>query len=253
MLHISAQETRRLFGPLNRPYFDTNVRHRALLRKALELVPPEQLAEVFHQDPTRLRVAMGSAFTFSQFGKIKTNFMRNNRLVSYETPPPDLEARQALRTYRDAYDTYFKKTGNTYAVRNAGLKSFLQAAEQTWHDWVVPYLAAHGMPGRPDWALQPLPGLQRVRVAPAPGPARTPSSTPRVHRRRFLTLPTPPPSSPAPIHIDLSDIDEPARPAQKRKFLGEIDVSDDEDEDDSESAVWPRKKAKFLGYIDLTN
>jgi hypothetical protein len=175
--------------------------------------------------------------------------VRNHRLVSRETPPPDLEARTALRAYRDAYDTYFMKTGNTYAVRNAGLKSVLQAAEQTWHDWVVDYLAARGRPGRPDWALEPLPGLRRVRTAPQPAPAPGPTSTPRAQRRQFPTLPTPPPSSPAPVLVDLSHIDdEPARPAQKRKFLGIVDISDDE-----EAVVHPRKKAQFSGFIDLTN
>jgi hypothetical protein len=178
--------------------------------------------------------------------------MRNDRVVSYETPPPNLEAREALRTYCDAYDTYFMSRGNDYAIRNAAAKSVLEAAEQTWHDWIVPYLAARGTPGCPDWALQPLPGLQRVRVARAPAPAHTPTSTPRAQRRQFPSLPTPPPSSPAPVHIDLShidDIDKPAHPPQKRKFLGEIDISDDE----ADFAVRPRKKAKFLGYIDLTN
>jgi hypothetical protein len=88
MFRISSQETRRLFGPLNRPHFETNVRHRAVLRKALELVPPEQLAEVFHQDPTRLRVAMGLAFTFSQLGKIKTTFV-STHLPTRSVPPTD--------------------------------------------------------------------------------------------------------------------------------------------------------------------
>jgi hypothetical protein len=85
--------------------------------------------------------------------------MHNYRLVSRETPPPDLEARQALRAYRDAYDAYFMKQGNDYAVRNAAAKAVLQVAEQTWHDWIVRYLATWGRPGRPQWALEPLPGL----------------------------------------------------------------------------------------------
>ncbi|KAJ7924686.1 hypothetical protein B0H13DRAFT_2315203 [Mycena leptocephala] len=248
MLLISSRETRWLFSPSNQPEFNTNVRHRAILRKALELFSAEELEEIFQQ-PIKLRVAMGSAFTSSQLGKIKTNFVRNHRLVSRETPPPDLEARTALRAYRDAYDAYFMKTGNTYAVRNVGLKSVLQAAEKTWHDWVVVYLAARGRPGRLDWALQPLPGLRRVHIAPAPA-APAPTSTPRAQRRQFPTLPTPPPSSPAPVLVDLSHIDdEPARPAQKRRFLGIVDISDDEEED----VVHPRKKTKLSGFIDLTN
>lgn len=194
--------------------------------------------------------------------------MRNGHLVSYETAPPDLEAREALRTYRDAYDAYYMSRGNDYAIRNPAAQVAMQAAEQAWHHWIVAYRAARGMPGRPGWALEPLPGLQRVRVAPAPAPARqparqpapatpararaAPASTPRAQGRRaaFHTLPTPPRSSPAPVRIDLSHIDdELARPAPKRRFLGEIDISDDEDN----AVMRPRKKMKFLGYIDLTN
>jgi hypothetical protein len=141
--------------------------------------------------------------------------MRNDRLVSYETPPPDLEAWEALRAYRDAYDAYFMSRGNDYAIRTAAAKSALEAAEQTWHDWIVPYLAARGVPGRPDWALQPLPGLHRVRVARAPAPAPTPTSTPRAQRRQFPSLPTPPPSSPAPVHIDRA-----RAPSPKEEVLG---------------------------------
>ncbi|KAJ7884875.1 hypothetical protein B0H13DRAFT_1889820 [Mycena leptocephala] len=220
MLLITSRETRRLFGPSNQPEFNTNVRHCAILRKALELFSAEEFEQIFQQ-PIKLHVAMGSAFTSSQLGKIKTNFVRNHRLVSRETPPPDLEARTALRAYRDAYETYFMKTGNTYAVRNAGLKSVLQAAEQTWHDWVVDYLAAHSRPGHLDWALEPLPGLRRVHTTPRPAPAPSPTSTPCTQRRQFPTLLTPPPSSPAPVLVDLSHIDdEPARPAQRENFWG---------------------------------
>lgn len=74
MTHMSAQETRRLFGPLNRPDFNTNVRHRALARKAIELLTPEHLQAIFGH-PIRLHVAMGFAST-AELGKIKTNFVR---------------------------------------------------------------------------------------------------------------------------------------------------------------------------------
>ncbi|KAJ7622881.1 hypothetical protein B0H17DRAFT_1151546 [Mycena rosella] len=264
----SFQETYRLFGPLNRPDFKTNVRHRAVLRKALELFPAEELQAIFGR-PIRLRVAMGSASTFSQLGKIKTNYrhcglthpqMHNRRLVTQETPAPDADARHALQAYRDAYDTYFMAQGNGYSIRDAQAKSVLQTAEQTWHDWVVPYLAARGRPGRPDWALQPLPGLQRVRPTPAPAPAPRAVMAAQPARRRYVHLPTPPPSSPVrpsspaparfgsrlrPIHI--FDNEEVLRPP-RRKFLGTVDVSDDEEE-----ALPLRKKLKFLGVVNLTN
>lgn len=74
MLRISAEETRRLFGPSNRPDFQTNVRHRAILRKALELFPPQELETIFGT-PTKLRVAMGAVFTFGQLGMIKAHYV----------------------------------------------------------------------------------------------------------------------------------------------------------------------------------
>ncbi|KAJ7040852.1 hypothetical protein C8F04DRAFT_1177815 [Mycena alexandri] len=286
MVNISAQETRRLFGPVNQPHSDNNVRHNAVLRKAIELYTAEELAEIFGR-PISLRAAMGSAYTFYQLGKIRANLMINGRLVRRETDPPSLDARHHLLSYRNA--------GNTYAIRNVHAKAALEAAEQVWHDWIVAYLAAHGIPGRADWALQPLPGLRRVRIAPAPAPfAPAPARAamnflgfidisddediPRVataSTRARVALPTPPPSSPAPTHIDLSQLDEqparlptpppsspapthidlsqldeqPARPAVKRKFLGVVEISDDDEEDASR----PPKKARSLGYLELTN
>ncbi|KAJ6511215.1 hypothetical protein DFH09DRAFT_1100439 [Mycena vulgaris] len=204
-LRISSQGTNRLFGPLNRPDLSTNVRHRAILRKALELFSAHELETTFGT-PTKLRVVMGNMCTLGQLGKIQSNIMRNDRLVRRETPAPDLPARQALIAYRTAYDVYFKTNGNAYAVRNPHAKYVLQDAEQTWHDWVVPYLATRGRPGRPTWALQPLPGFQRVRVVPAHPRAPAPrAATPRAatatvqtpsRRRTQFALPTPSPSSP---------------------------------------------------------
>ncbi|KAJ7210377.1 hypothetical protein GGX14DRAFT_394607 [Mycena pura] len=220
---ITSQETRRLFGPVNRPAFDTNVRHRALLRKAIELFRQEVLIAIFGQ-PIKLRLAMGLAFTSGQFGKIKTNYVENDRLVSRETQALELEAREQLGRYRDRYDAYFKSRGNNYDIRDPNALAGLQAAEQDWHDWVVVYLEElYGIIGRPDWALQPLPGLQMVRFTPGQVQAS-------VARTRTRLPPTPPPSSPV-------------RP-RKMKFLGVVDISDDEDEQPL------RKKTKV--FIDLT-
>ncbi|KAJ7659373.1 hypothetical protein B0H17DRAFT_1209636 [Mycena rosella] len=129
VLQISIQETQLLFGPLNRPDSNTNVCHRAVLRKALELFSIRELATIFGR-PIKLRVVMGSASTFSQLGKIQTHHVHNGRLVSRETTVPDAEARRALRAYCDTYDTYFMKQGNIYRVRDKQAMAALQAAEQ---------------------------------------------------------------------------------------------------------------------------
>ncbi|KAJ7085633.1 hypothetical protein C8R43DRAFT_1142516 [Mycena crocata] len=188
---IPIQEIRRLFGPVNRPHYKTNLRHQAILRKALELFSIEELAAIFER-LTGLRVVIGSASTINVLGRIQTHHVRNDTLVCREMPAPDAAARQALLAYRQAYDGYFMKQGMVYRVRDPQALPALQAAEQAWHDWIVPYLAARGRPGRPEWALQPLPGLQRVRIAaePAPQVPNTPV------RGRGAALPSPPLTSP---------------------------------------------------------
>ncbi|KAJ6513994.1 hypothetical protein DFH09DRAFT_1099860 [Mycena vulgaris] len=274
----SAQ--RRLFG-VSHPHGNTNARHRAFLRKSLEAVPDRELQAKCGQPPTHLRVVMGTNMGFFQMGKITSNFLRDGRVVYRETDIPDLAVREALRAYLAAYDIYYLKRGNEYTVRNPQARAEMQAAEQRWHDFIVPYLAARGTPRRPDWALEPLPGLDRVRlthvlgvqpaaVTPPAIPARSPARP-----LRQIALPTPPPSSPvrggSPIHVNstpsrlsgsrLNPIDlsngahQVPRRREKRKrsdviqHLGVIDISDDDDQD----AQHPRKIPKFLGFVDLTS
>ncbi|KAJ7744799.1 hypothetical protein DFH07DRAFT_963643 [Mycena maculata] len=261
---------RRLFGA-SRPHKNTNARHRALLRKALEVVPDRELEAKFGQ-PTHLRVVMGTALGFFQMGKITSNFLRDGRVVYRDTEIPDLAVCGALHAYLAAYDVYFMKRGDDYIVRNPQARAQMQAAKQRWHNFIVPYLTARGSGQRPDWALEPLPGLDRVHVprvqqaaAPLPPiPARSPARP--LHR---IALPTPPPTSPIRVNstpsrssssrlnpIDLSDgVHQVSRCREKRKrldviqHLGVIDISDDDDQD----AQRPRKIAKFLGFVDLTS
>ncbi|KAJ7128579.1 hypothetical protein C8R44DRAFT_873288 [Mycena epipterygia] len=256
---IPFPETRRLFGPSNNPAPETNARHRALLRKGLELFSPEELNAVFGR-PTKLRFAMGSGMNAFAFGQIKTHFVRNGQLVARETDIPDAASQQALTAYRHAYNVYFFTRGADYSVRNVHALPPLQAAEQAWHDYIVPYQATRGMGPRSRWALEPLPGLQRVRLAP--------------EIRCLIAFPTPPRTSPvrnedipdrAPIRprlpalipvgsrlllIDLTGDVAKGLPKMtqkhKRAAMAEvIEVSDSEDER-------PRKKVKFLGFLDLT-
>ncbi|KAJ7729387.1 hypothetical protein DFH07DRAFT_781948 [Mycena maculata] len=189
---------RRLFGA-SRLHKNTNARHRALLRKALEVVPDRELEVMFGQ-PTHLRVVMGTALGFFQMGKITSNFLRDGRVVYRETEIPDLAVREALRAYLAAYDGYFMKRGDDYIVRNPHARAEMQAAEQRWHNFIVTYLAARGRPQRPGGALEPLLGLDRVHVPRAtahytsaiasasPSSYRSPhSSTKLPHSRKLDT------------------------------------------------------------------
>ncbi|KAJ7698312.1 hypothetical protein B0H17DRAFT_1196895 [Mycena rosella] len=250
---ISAQETWRLFGPLNRPDSNTNLRHRAILRKALELFSIEELTAIFER-LTRLRVVMRSASTSNQLGKVQTHYVCNGSLVSRETPIPDAEARQALLAYRDAYNTYFVKQGNLYRVRDAQARLTLQAAEQTWHDWIVPYLAVRCL-GFKECVLQlrPHPGFQRslhAGVVPLSHPLHPPLPSamlalPYFHLRPSQCASVAPRSISSPLHpalpsvatldVTLSLPSQAGRvrilfiwvhPPKKRKFLGVIDISD---------------------------
>ncbi|KAJ7190082.1 hypothetical protein B0H12DRAFT_1082975 [Mycena haematopus] len=312
MTRPTMQETRRLFGPINRPDYTKNVRHRAILRKALELFTPAELAAVF-RSPTRLTVVMGLGYASDQLGKIRVNYSRrspltnhqtqNGNLVSHETDAPGVQARRALEAYRDGYDAYFKKQGHEYVVKDAQARHILQAAEQAWHDWIVPYLAARGGRTRPNWALQPLPGLRPVRVAPvlaplAPAPVQAPLPTLPPWALPPVPAPQPVHVAPAPVQAPLPTLPPwalPPRPAlqpvrvpapappatpvrvraapaanlslgsrlypidlshdevvgdvrtPKRRFLGVVDISDDEE------ASRPRKKQRLWRVVDLTN
>ncbi|KAJ7075960.1 hypothetical protein B0H15DRAFT_956072 [Mycena belliarum] len=197
----SLAEIRRLFGPSIRPHADCNARHRALLRKTAELISQSRLDRIFDKT-NNLRCVMGGKYNSTQFGVIQQNYVRNLRLITNQTEPLDPEALRAFEAYRDALDGHYMKNGHHYTIRGAGNLSGLQGAEQTWHDFAVPYLARQGRT-RPDWALEPLPGLQRVRVGPPlPPPARTPAArlpaVAAVALRPFPTLATPPPSSSSP-------------------------------------------------------
>ncbi|KAJ6470307.1 hypothetical protein DFH09DRAFT_1344541 [Mycena vulgaris] len=252
---ISPQETRRLFGPLNQPDKNTNVHHRALLRKALELFSVADLEAIFKR-PLRLRVVMGSALNASQLGKIQSNFIRNGRLVSQETPVPDVEARRALRAYLDAYNTYFMKRGIAYRIRDEDALAMLQAAEQTWHDWIVCYLARLGRPGHSAWALQPLPGIPSVHVTPRVQHPATP-----VHRLPLpsVTLPLaavlalPLPDMAAPTSTPSISLMTRGCALQRGGDSWALSTSPTGDDDDDKGKIErPRKRQKLWRVIDLT-
>ncbi|KAJ7078536.1 hypothetical protein C8R43DRAFT_1121262 [Mycena crocata] len=287
----SRQETIRLHGRVNQPHFKTNVRHRALLRKSAETFSDDELAASLQQT-INLRVTTGSESTFYQLGRISNHRMVNGRAVFRQTEIPEAETREALRTYYAAYNAYFMSQGNDYRVRNPGAHAALQAAEQAWHDWVVRYRAARGMSGRPDWALQPLPGFQRVCTTPIPAtpstsrrvlapatpstPRRvlapaTPSTSRRVlapatpstsrralapatpRRAHAVQLPTPPASSPAgSSRMSHQSSRRRAGTPQRQSQKRKKHLGYVEISDSEDEDERPRKKSCFLGYLDLT-
>ncbi|KAJ7689079.1 hypothetical protein B0H14DRAFT_2652928 [Mycena olivaceomarginata] len=262
---MSAQAThpplRRQIGPF-RAYYKANARHVTALKKTLELFTIEEILDILGS-VDNLRVSMGRNYTL--IGRISTHRMVNGRVQIRETNPPPLEARNALEAFLGVYDLYFYKQGDGFRVRNQGAHTLLQAAEQTWHDWVVPWLAARGRV-RPQWAFNPLPGFARVNVQrampPAPAPllsvppphrhaAGHPLAIPATPQRRVAAYPLAVPATPRRrIASPTSRQSSPLRGTRRRRSI--IEISSDSDSDDVETQP-PRKKMRFLGTIDLTN
>ncbi|KAJ7206638.1 hypothetical protein GGX14DRAFT_568191 [Mycena pura] len=178
-------------GPLNRPDYNTNLRHRAILRKSIELYSPEHLEAIFRH-PVKLRVKTGSVSAVRQMGKIYTHYVQNDHLISHETPIPDAEAQEELRAYCVGYDAYFMKKGNTYRIRNVHAKPAAQAAEQRWHDFMNHSLGWTGCapsqqidpdhedlrPSRPPHLHQAPPSAPSPQTDPDHGPLRPPHLQP---------------------------------------------------------------------------
>ncbi|KAF8197347.1 hypothetical protein K438DRAFT_1760124 [Mycena galopus ATCC 62051] len=151
---------RRLFGRF-KPHDDLNLRHLAALRKALEVIGLEQVRETLRQT-TGLRMVMGTGGTSSRVGTVFISRVLNGRRVTLEYSVARAVQDQ-LVAYLDGYDSTYRKNGRTYLLLHPRAdypRQPLQHAEQAWHDWVVPYLAQRGRV-RPEWALQPLPEMQR--------------------------------------------------------------------------------------------
>ncbi|KAJ6582150.1 hypothetical protein B0H19DRAFT_1252281 [Mycena capillaripes] len=79
---ISYQETRRLFGPLNRPDFKTNVRHRAVLRKARD--SEVWVARADREE--RLNGGVDGAATFARMQAPMYQRLEHNAEVVFKSP-----------------------------------------------------------------------------------------------------------------------------------------------------------------------
>ncbi|KAK6977283.1 hypothetical protein R3P38DRAFT_2810464 [Favolaschia claudopus] len=284
---IPVQETTRLFGTVYSPASDANVRHRALTRKAIELHGADYLERVFGRGPiTGLRLVMGTGNRQQEFGVLYTE-KDERRLVSYRrTRLLSVEQRGQLEAYRNRYDGYYMKHGNGYTERRGGERQALQSAEQVFHDYIV----RNALGPRPRWTLEPLPGLQRVRVAnPAHRIAPLPHHSTQ-HRKQHTPpprrsfLPSPltsparaaPPPRPAPS-LPIPPASSVAGPSRPRREVIDVPDSDDEgvvvvaesrktsrpgvkrkhpdnvidiSEDEDEQPL--TKKRRFLGFVDLT-
>ncbi|KAJ7028233.1 hypothetical protein C8F04DRAFT_1266135 [Mycena alexandri] len=237
-----------IYGDRYAPDPERNVRHGAVWRKSTELHPVELLQDTFGLSSKKLTVGMGTNYTHYELGTIKGHI---------------------------EVEVVFKNKGNDYAIRHAAALPLLQAAEQAFHDFVVPFRAARGMGPHSESALEPLPGLQRVvTVLPAaaplvraaalvpiagPPPAQTPPSTPLGRRRytQFPGLPSPPTSSAdnSPSPASPPPTSSPARsssagPSSARNIIDLTHIDDDD-----EPRAHPANKRNFvhLGTIELTD
>ncbi|KAJ7856107.1 hypothetical protein B0H14DRAFT_2579054 [Mycena olivaceomarginata] len=207
---MTLQDRHRFFGPSNAPADDTNACHRAFLGKALELHTQKGLQQDLIRT-TKLCLAMGSGINANQFGKILTSFVRNDQRVMRETDPPGPASQKILQDYRAAFDLCFISGAR------------ISAAEQAWHDYIVPYRAACGM------------GL---------GAATWDGAGPRVSIGPRLPALFPAGSRLCPIDLTGAVVDRRVpKMTNKRKQLPSIEVEER-----------PRKKVKikFLGFVDLT-
>ncbi|KAJ6569755.1 hypothetical protein DFH09DRAFT_1080482 [Mycena vulgaris] len=213
---------------------------------------------------------MGRGMASSQFGAVRTTFVGTQSFATHnpllkshqwrtgvicfaQTAPLDPEGQRAVRDYLAGYNLYHMSHGNEYAVRNVQAKPIAQNAE----------------PGRPAWALEPLPGFDRVVVA-----APVPRAITRLPMRHARLAPPPPPtpsasaSSSTPSRTPVASassstptrvasrtgyydhgeaVPHPQTPQTKRKSSEIIDISSDEEEE--EFAQPARKKPRFPSIV----
>ncbi|KAJ7055508.1 hypothetical protein C8F01DRAFT_1258386 [Mycena amicta] len=129
--------------------------------------------ELLHMfgNPNSLRMRMGLASRATNLGIIDKTYKSNGILVRLESPPLEPAVQNTLIAYCKSRDAYFKKRGSERVVQDRSARTIFQAGEQAWHDFIVPWLAARGRV-RPSWALEPLPGMRRVRTQPVHQPVR---------------------------------------------------------------------------------
>ncbi|KAJ7016298.1 hypothetical protein C8F04DRAFT_1202668 [Mycena alexandri] len=236
---VNHAETIRLFGVTLGPDRDTNARHRAVLRKILEIHTLDYLRTLFGDGNLRkLRLDMGTNSRPTELGRIQVSEF-NPRTGRYSTTKKtdtlDPDVLERIVKYIAVYDALYKRQGDEYIVRNKHVLLAMQAAEQAWHDLIVQYRAAHGLPSRPEWALEPLPGLARVTSqvrTPAPRLPHTPPATAPRARRTANTDPALARTAPPALRRAAPRLDRtpPTRIPVKRSFGEIIDISSDEDE-----------------------
>ncbi|KAJ6489142.1 hypothetical protein C8R45DRAFT_1143709 [Mycena sanguinolenta] len=143
----TIDEICRYYGPKFRPHKNTNLHHRVFLQKSVELLTERQVEEGLERY-MQLTAVMGTGGNGHCRSMVLTSREVNGKRDNREGPTPSCEVWFQLGAYLDAYDRCFQKQGNKFRRLERANLVILQNAEQ--------------------WALEPLPGLARVRVAPTP-------------------------------------------------------------------------------------
>lgn len=89
-----TRDIRRLFGPRYAPEASRNVRHAALMRKAIELQPQAVLEDRFGFSSNKLTVVMGTNFTQSKLGMIQSSTVRTSPCYAIALPADNSPERQ---------------------------------------------------------------------------------------------------------------------------------------------------------------
>ncbi|KAJ7189964.1 hypothetical protein GGX14DRAFT_408416 [Mycena pura] len=218
--NLDPQLVARCFPVECSPSHKVNTPGFAMLRKMVELVTcPVLLAEL--GSLVNLSMCMGTRKTASQYGRIIRSYIWRP-LTNFQgvqtnfTAIPSEDVQKRIRRYHKAICACYKKTGDDFIIVNIGALQVLQNEEQRWHNWIVREF--HGR-RRPNWALEPLPGLDRVYGSPVWN--------------------SPPPPVPAPpVVIDLTTADETPRGLKRKRVHATVDLT--------------VKRKRVLPPIDLT-
>ncbi|KAJ7212717.1 hypothetical protein GGX14DRAFT_393605 [Mycena pura] len=139
----------------------------AVIRKCIEVIGVAQLLRELRR-LHGLQMRMGTRATEDEYGRIVASYQNQSKtsahiyqgVTNVQTAIPAPKIQQYIRDYHDVLRGYFKCTGDSFVVKNPAMRLRLEEAEETFHKRILELNTGQR---RPEWALQPLPTLRRIR------------------------------------------------------------------------------------------